>query len=362
MNPEKAIVLHDSFAFKGGGERLVDILCRELNLDLAFGNRSRQGYDLTKFPGKCIDLKIQSSLWGLRTVQRFLSYRFKTGFLRDYETVIYSGQDSPLAVVNHPRGKNILYCHTPPRSLYDLKEFRLSTLSSRQALAHRIYNRLFQPLYEAAIGKMDVIVANSVNIQRRIKTYLHKEAVVVHPPCDIEKFPWMEQGDYFLSFARLDPLKRVDRIVKAFMRMPGKRLVIASSGPELEKLKTLARGSKNISFAGSVADDELSQLVGQALATVYIPRDEDFGISAVESMAAGKPVLGVAEGGLLETVIHGETGILIEEDPTPEAIIQAVQELDPRRAYSMRHACEKQAANFSKTIFLEKMKRLIEES
>lgn len=341
---------------------MVYILCQELSLDLAYGNRSGQSFDLTKLPGKCIDLKIQSPLWGWRTVQRFLSYRLKTKFLREYETVIYSGQDSPLAVVNHPGGKNILYCHTPPRSLYDLKDYRLSALSPGQALAHRLYNRLFQPLYESAIGKMDVIIANSVNIQKRIKTYLHKDAVVVHPPCDIEKFPWMGQGDYFLSFARLDPLKRVDRIVKAFIKMPGKRLVIASSGPELEKLKALARGSKNISFAGSVADDELRQLVGQALATVYIPKDEDFGISAVESMAAGKPVLGVAGGGLLETVIHGETGILIEEDPTPENIIQAVQELDAGRALAMRHACEKQAANFSKTIFLEKMKILIDEN
>ncbi len=359
MNPDKAIVLHDSFTFKGGGERLVHILCQELNLDLAYGSHSEKSYDLAELAGKCIDLKIESRVWGWRTLERFFSYRFKTRFLKKYATVIYSGQDAPLAVVNHPGGKNILYCHTPPRSLYDLKDYRLASLSFRQTMAHRVYNLIFQPLYEAAIGKMDVIIANSVNIQNRIKKYLHRDSVVVHPPCDTEKFHWFGQEDYYLSFARLDPLKRVDLIVKAFTRMPDKRLIIASSGPELEKLKHLAEGHRNISFTGLVGEDQLIQLMGQAIATIYIPKDEDFGMSAVESMAAGKPVLGVAEGGLLETIVHDETGILIESNPSPENIVAAVEKLNAKQALSMRPACEKQAAKFSQDIFLDKMRALI---
>jgi glycosyltransferase involved in cell wall biosynthesis len=361
MNHNKTIVLHDSFTFKGGGERLVHTLCQGLNLDLAFGTQSGQSYDIAKLPGKCIDLKIQSRLWGWRTAKRFYGFRRQTRFLKNYETVIYSGQDAPLAVNNHTEGRNIYYCHTPPRSLYDLKEYRFSSLSPAQTLTHRAYNLCFQPLYESALRKMDVIVANSMNIQKRIQTFLSRDSVVIHPPCDTDNFHWLDQEDYYLSFARLDPLKRVDIIVKAFIQMPDKRLIVASTGPELEKLKKLADGKKNIIFAGPVDDDQLKDLVGNAIATLYIPRDEDFGISPVESMAAGKPVLGVAEGGLLETIVPGETGVLVKANPSPEDIINAIHELNPKRALSMRHACEQQAALFSIDIFLGKMKALIDE-
>jgi glycosyltransferase involved in cell wall biosynthesis len=361
VNRNKAIVLHDSFVFKGGGERLVHTLCQGLNLDLAFGAQSDQSYDLAKLPKKIIDLKLQSEIWGWRTIKRIYGFRRQTRFLNDYETVIFSGQDAPLAVNNHRGGKNIYYCHTPPRSLYDLKEYRLSSLSPGQALNHRAFNLFFQPLYESALRKMDVIVANSMNIQKRIKNFLGMDSVVIHPPCDTDHFHWLDQEDYYLSFARLDALKRVDIIVQAFNQMPDKRLIVASTGPELEKLKKLADGKKNIIFAGPVDDDQLKDLVGNAIATLYIPRDEDFGISPVESMAAGKPVLGVAEGGLLETIVPGETGILVSGNPSPEDIINAVHELNPKRALSMRHACEQQAALFSKDIFLEKMKALIDE-
>jgi glycosyltransferase involved in cell wall biosynthesis len=359
VNRSNSIVLHDSFAFKGGGERLVHILCEGLDLDLAFGERSDQGFDLEALPGKLIDLKVGSSLWGWRTVQRLYSFILKTRFLKHYESVIYSGQNSTLAVHNHPGGKNIYYCNTPPRSLYDLKEYRLASLSFTQRLNHHAFNLGFQPLFESAIDKMDLIVANSVNIQKRIKKYLQKDSMVIHPPCDTESFHWKGQEDYYFSFARLDPLKRVDVIVKAFVQMPDKRLVIASTGPDMERLKQLAEGSENITFTGAVDDHQLKDLLGKSIASIYIPQDEDFGMSPVESLAAGKPVLGVAEGGILETLVHGETGILIPANPSPEDLIAAVHELNPKRALGMQESCEHRARLFDTKIFLEKMGQLL---
>ncbi|VAX17481.1 hypothetical protein MNBD_NITROSPINAE03-970, partial [hydrothermal vent metagenome] len=98
----------------------------------------------------------------------------------------------------------------------------------------------------------------------------------------------------------------------------------------------------------------------KSIASIYIPRDEDFGMSPVESLAAGKPVLGVAEGGVLETIVHGETGILIPANPSPEDLIEAVHQLTPKRALALREACEQRAELFDKKIFLEKMRQLIE--
>jgi glycosyltransferase involved in cell wall biosynthesis len=359
VTPSKTIVLHDSFVFKGGGERLIHTLCKELSLDLAFGERSAEGFDLSDLPGKLIDLKTHSKFMGWRTVKRFSSYKLKTRFLKNYASVIYSGQNSPLAVHNHPDGKNIYYCHTPPRSLYDLKDYRLASLSFMQRLQHRAFNLYFQPLFESAINRMDVIVANSANIQNRIKKHLHKDSIVIHPPSDTENFHWKGQENYYFSFARLDSLKRIDVIVEAFTQMPDKRLIIASTGPEMRRLQQLAEGHKNISFTGPVDDPQLKDLLGKSIASIYIPRDEDFGMSPVESLAAGKPVLGVAEGGVLETVVDGKTGILTPANPSPEDLITAVHQLTSKRALAMREACEQRAGLFDTKIFLEKMRQLI---
>ena len=98
--------------------------------------------------------------------------------------------------------------------------------------------------------------------------------------------------------------------------------------------------------------------LGRCVATIYIPRDEDFGMAPIESMAAGKPVIAVAEGGLLETVVDGETGILIKADPSPDDVMQAVQKMPPERSKDMREACERRAKQFDKDVFINKIREV----
>lgn len=362
MKSAKAIVVHDAFTFKGGGERLVDILCRGLELDLAYGQFMPQSFDLSEFKGNRIDLKATApDVLGAHTFKRLWAFCKKTKFLKDYPKVIYSGVYAPLAVRNHPNGKNIFYCHTPPRFLYDLKDYYISTVPLwRRVRFLNLHMLIFQPLYEDALKRMDVIVVNSHNVRKRVKKYFNLDAQVVYPPCETDKFKWIGQENYYLSMARLDPLKRIDILIKAFAKMPDKKLVISSCGPQEKILKQLARGVKNISFTGAVDDQQLSELVGNAIATLYIPKDEDFGMSAVESMSAGKPVVGVAEGGLLESVIGGETGSLIQGDPTTDSVINAVCDMNARRARVMRGACEKRAQFFREEVFLENMRKIID--
>ena len=113
----------------------------------------------------------------------------------------------------------------------------------------------------------------------------------------------------------------------------------------LERLQNLATGYSNISFTGWCEDEQWQQLMGESIATIYIPIEEDFGMSPVESMAAGKPVIGVAEGGLLETVVNGETGVLIE-DVSVDAVAEAVRFMSKDKASTMRAACENRAQLF----------------
>ena len=113
----------------------------------------------------------------------------------------------------------------------------------------------------------------------------------------------------------------------------------------------LADGAPNIHFAGWCGDSRLRRLIQQSIATVYLPKDEDFGLSPVESMAAGKPVIGVAEGGLNETILDGETGLLLPSNPTQQDVMDAVQRLNADTAASMRERCEQRAKNFSGQVF-----------
>ena len=101
------------------------------------------------------------------------------------------------------------------------------------------------------------------------------------------------------------------------------------------------------------------QLLGECIATIYIPRDEDFGMSPVESMAAGKPVLGVNEGGLLETIVHEQTGYLIAANPEVEDVIDGLRFLDQKKSLSLRENCFKQAKKFDRNIFLDRMREYV---
>jgi len=359
MKCSSTVILHDAFAFKGGGERLAHILCRELEADLAFGYINKNSFDLNKLSGRLINLKSESNLPFWRTIKRLHVFRKKTKFISAYKNVIYTGQNSLLAAVNHPKGKNIYYCFTPPRSIYDLKKDHLATQSPLMKLSHILYNIAFQPLYENAIRKMDLIVADSKNVQSRIQKFLGLESIVIYPPCDLDKFCWVGQKNYYLSTARLAPYKRVDLIIKAFLKLPKKRLIVSSTGPEESYLKQLAGGSNNIQFTGDLNEQELQQLIGNAIATIYIPKDEDFGISPVESMSAGKPVIGAGEGGLLETIIHGKTGWLTPPNPSLKELIQAIKEINPKQALSMRKTCEKQAMIFCTKNFIKNMREII---
>ena len=356
MKNSDTVILHDAFAFKGGGERLVNIVCRDLKADLVFGYRNKSAFNLDDLPNKLINLDSESNLPVWRTVKRFHAFRNKTKFLNDYKNVIYTGHNSPLAVSNHSKGKNIYYCFTPPRSIYDLKESHLASQTPLGRLRHELYNAFHKPLYENAIRKMDLILADSKNVQNRIQKFLGLESTVLYPPCDVDKFNWMGQEDYYLSTARLTSYKRVDIIIQAFIKLPQKRLIITSTGPDEKKLKQLAEGFANIQFTGDINDNELKNLIGNSIATIYIPKDEDFGISPVESMAAGKPVIGSGEGGLLETVIHGETGWLSSPNISVEELVQMLDAANPKLARSMRFSCEKQATGFRTELFINKIK------
>jgi glycosyltransferase involved in cell wall biosynthesis len=354
------IVLHDYFEALEGGGRLSSILARDLNCAIGYGFAKSEHPFLAELITNQYDLKARSNIPLWRQYQLAQAFTSQTTFLNQYQQVIYSGFYTPLAIQNHQQGQNILYCHTPPRFVYDQKAFYLQQVALPLRPLLNGFIRYLQPRYEQAVQQMDVIIANSKNIQRRIKYYLNQESTVIYPPCDIQHYRWQTQGDYYLSTARLDPLKRVDQIVQAFKLLPQKKLIIASGGSELLKLQKLAQNAPNIQFTGWLSDNQLQDLIANAIATIYLPHNEDFGMSPVESMAAGKPVIGVAEGGLLETIMPHQTGFLLPTDFDVETLIQTIQQLNKSTALAMRETCEQTAQQFSTERFIQQMQTLLQ--
>ena len=347
--------LYDFLLANGGAEQLAQTtveLFPELELHTGFINPELFQESVVH------TLTTPVSHPALQALRMLYAFRRQTSYLSNYDTVIYSGSYAPVAVWNHIGGKNIYYCHTPPRFVYDLKDFYLQQIPYWQRPVLHALIGYVRPRFEQAIAQMDTLIANSQNVRQRLLDYLDVDSTVIYPPVNTEQYKWLSTGEYYLSTARLEPYKRVDMIVEAFVKMPDKQLVVTSGGSDLPRLKRIANNATNIHFTGWVSQQQLIDLVGRAIATIYLPMNEDFGISPVESMAAGKPVIGAAEGGLLETVIDGETGVLICS-VNQLKIIEAINKLSIKQAKHMRGACMHQAQQFTVEQFVQKMQRQI---
>ena len=356
---KKTIILHDTFLYKWWWERLILMMAKSLNADLASGFFSKWSFDLRKewFKGKMISISNEVFKKWFRHFKLKLAFLFKTKFLKNYETVIFSW-DSISAVRNCSKNmKKIYYCHTPPRYLYDLKEIYIKKVPFLLRPAFLFVSYIFRKMYERDISKMDLILTNSINTQKRIKKFLWIDSKILYPPVDLDEFKFISQKDYYLSFARLSDAKRVDKVVEAFKKLPDKKLVIIywENDPQREKIFDLAKDCKNIEFKTLPWNVGFTDYVGNCIATIYIPIDEDFWMSPVESMAAGKPVLWVNEGWLKETVIDKKTWVLIPEWAKIEDIIEAVEYLTSEKCLEMRKACEARARDFSLEEFKNKL-------
>lgn len=354
-------ILYDFLQVKGGAEAVTLGVCehfKQMDLVTAFVN-STVFTSAPLTPERLHTLTTQTELPGWQTLKSCYSFLHRSQFLARYEQLIFSGSNAPLAVKHSKARQNIYYCHTPPRFVYDLKDYYLSRASFWQKPLLRGLIAYLQPRYERAITQMDVILANSDNVRQRLKKYLNVDAQVLYPPCDIDRFQWLGQQDYFLSTARVEDYKRVELVVRAFMEMPDKPLVVTSGGSQLAQLQALASGHDNIRFTGWCSESQMKTLVGNCLASIYIPIDEDFGMSPVESMGAGKPVIGVDEGGVKETVIDGKTGWLLAKDPQIEDLKAKVQSITVQKAMAMKSDCLEHAEQFHHDRFYQGLAELL---
>jgi glycosyltransferase involved in cell wall biosynthesis len=359
--PGTTAFLYDFLMVPGGAESVALHVSRAFpGTDMVLGFIDPDVYSSQLQPAERFrGLVAATTIPGWQALKVMWAFENRTSFLASYDTVVYSGIYAPVAVRHHPAGRNIYYCHTPPRFVYDLREYYQALALPWQRPLLAWLRRHLRPRYEKSVRQMDVVLANSRNVRERLRKFLGLQDVqVLYPPVDVDFYQWLGQDGFYLSTARVEPYKRVELIVRAFTQMPDKRLVVAGGGSDLNMVRQLAGDSPNIRFVGWCKPAQMRELVGNCIATIYLPIDEDFGMSPVESMAAGKPVIGVAQGGLLETVVHGQTGWLVAPDDLDgggpgavASIAEAVGRIDARTAQTMRISCEERSRQFGQDVF-----------
>ncbi|PEN12982.1 glycosyl transferase family 1 [Longibacter salinarum] len=234
--------------------------------------------------------------------------------LTDYDVVVSSSYAVAKGILTKADQLHVSYVHSPIRYAWDLHHdyLRESGLTSgiRSMCARAIlhYIRLYDAI---AANRVDVFLANSQHVARRIwKTYRRK-AQVIYPPVDVDRFQLQaKKEDFYLTMSRLVPYKRIDLIVEAFTAMPDKELVVIGDGPEMKKIEKLA--GPNVTLLGYQPDEAVEYYMQNARAFVFAA-EEDFGIVPVEAQACGTPVIAYGRGGALETIVPGQTGIFFQE-------------------------------------------------
>ena len=256
----------------------------------------------------------------------------------------------------------ISYCHTPARYYWShYNEYKKQPGFGKLDPLIRLLIPLFVPHqrqldYQAA-QRVDVFIANSTEIQRRIKKYYGKPSTIIHPPIDVNRFePARTRGEYYMTMGRQLPYKRYDLIVAACTTL-GIPLKVFGNGPAHDELTKLA--GPTVEFYtdrfGDASDAELEKALNHAKGFIYAA-EEDFGIVQVEALAAGAPVIAYGKAGTLDIVQDGESGILFDEQ-TVEAIIQAIQKA--QSTTFLPATLRRKAKRFDKSLFITKIRKVV---
>lgn len=282
-----------------------------------------------------------------------------------YDLVISSHHAVAKGIITGPDQLHISYVHSPMRYAWDMQHQYLRGGVGRGLPG--LYARwLFGRLREwdvASAHHVDYFLSNSNYIARRIMKVYRREATVIHPPVDIDRFTMRaDKDDFYLLVCRFVPYKRADIVVESFARQPDRRLVVVGGGPEEDRIRAAARGAANIEFPGVVSQATLIDLMQRARAFVFAG-EEDFGITFVEAQACGTPVIAFGRGGAVDIVVTKEseipTGVLFDRQDA-DAITEAVGRFETLDTRIIAQACRRNAMRFAQERFRSEISDYVE--
>jgi glycosyltransferase involved in cell wall biosynthesis len=350
--PRVAIV-SDPLVQRGGAERVVEVLADTFPEAPVFAVL----YSAQRGPASLAPRVTTSPLGRLPGAARrhrwllpFYPAAVESFDLSGYDVIVSSHHTAAKGLLRNANQFHLCYCHTPMRALWERSAAEVRTLPvPLRPLAARMLRDL-RGWDLAAAQRVDAFVANGETTRRRIATHYGRESSVVHPPIDTAHFtpgPSSETGDYYLFASRPVPYKQLDVAVAAAARA-GRRLIVAGGVPRD------AVRARHVDYRGHVSDRELLGLMRGARALLF-PAEEDFGMTPVETMACGRPVIAFAAGGATETVIDGVTGVFAPAQ-SGEAFANAIARLETLRFEPARVRAH--AERFGRARFVSEMRRL----
>ncbi len=361
----RVVLVHDFLTQFGGAERVLTVLASlfpeapiytlvydEEIVRKHFSEREVRGSFLQSLPA------------GIRTRHRLLLplYPYALGRfnVRDFDIVISSSSAFAKGVQRGLHAIHICYCHATARFLWEEQEQYLRD-NKYGAITKMAVKHLLTPLLRrwdiASARRVDVWIANSATTQLKIHERYEKNATVIYPPLtklDHTKKHDAHPREYFLLVSRLAAYKKIDVVIDAFTIL-GLPLVIVGTGPEEKRFKKKA--GKNISFRGFVTDKELAEHYRNAVALI-VACEEDFGISAIEALSFGTPVLAYRKGGVMEWMEEGRTGEFFDKQTSSE-IRDGVRKILHNNA---RYACaylQEVASRFDESEFRAAILRMV---
>lgn len=329
MTRMRIALVHDYLSQNGGAEKVLNVfhkLWPDAPLFVLFHDRAR----VTEFADADVRESFMRRLpFGRKKYQWYLPLMplaTEKHNLHEFDVVISSTSAFAKGVLTRPETLHISYCHTPTRYLWtDTHEYIADLKYNKliKAFLPRLIHKL-RVWDKMSVDRVDHFIANSGTVAGRIQKYYRRTSDILYPPVDRSLFSISSDiKDYYITGGRLVAYKRFDLVIQVFNRL-GWSLIIFGDGPELHALQRMAK--KNISFVGRVDEAEKARLLRHARAFIH-PQIEDLGITPIESMASGRPVIAFGEGGVTETVIPGKTGVFFYEQ-TWEALLDVLLTFD----------------------------------
>jgi glycosyltransferase involved in cell wall biosynthesis len=370
MPAPRIAIVHDWLTNMGGAERVV-LALHDAFPDAPIYTSTFTPETMPAFKGLDIRTTSLQNLPGpLRKLHKFFPMlrvkAFRKLDLSEFDIIISSSSaESKQVRKTRPDQIHICYCHTPIRyywSHYDeyKKDPGFGGLNWLVRLAMPLLVPALKKADYAAAQNVDVFVANSSEVQKRIKKYYGKSSTVIHPPVDTDRFtPSLKRDDYYVALGRQVPYKRIDLAVAAATKL-GLKLKVFGNGSDHQRLVDMA--GPNIEFFsnrfGNASDEAVSHALDHAKGYIF-PAEEDFGIVQVEALAAGAPVIAFAKGGALDIVQDNESGVLFDHQ-TVDDVVAAIKKAEDIAFHPS--TLRRKARRFDKSLFITKMQKIVRDN